>query len=253
MKRVLIPGICLLLLPFLEACNNADTVMARHDGECVVLLHGLARSSLSMERMSWFLEENGYAVANIDYPSRDHKIEALAEMAIEEGLVQCAEMNSVDEVHFVTHSLGGILVRYYFAENEYDSLGRVVMLAPPNQGSKAVDEMQEWPGFEWLNGPAGYQLGKGEDSIPLQLGAPTFEFAVVAGDASIDPVTSAVLDDPDDGRVSVADTRLDGMRDFRLVDASHAFIMQKSDVFELVRAFLANGSFPPEAESGDAR
>ncbi|MGI9263123.1 MAG: esterase/lipase family protein [Woeseiaceae bacterium] len=253
MNRILMPGLCLLLLPLFEACSDADTVLAKHDGECVVLLHGLARSSLSMERMSWFLEENGYAVANIDYPSRDHKIEALAEMAVAGGLSECAEMNSVDKVHFVTHSLGGILVRYYFSENEYESLGRVVMLAPPNQGSKAVDEMQEWPGFEWLNGPAGYQLGKGEESIPLRLGAPEFEFAIVAGDATIDPVTSAVLDDPDDGRVSVADTRLDGMRDFRLVDASHAFIMQKSDVFELVRAFLANGRFPPETDPVDGR
>lgn len=237
----------------MEACTDAEPVLPTHDGECVVLLHGLARSSLSMERMSWFLEENGYAVANIDYPSRDYKIEELATMAIESGLDQCTVMNSTDTVHFVTHSLGGILVRYYFSENEYASLGRVVMLAPPNQGSKAVDELQDWPGFEWFNGPAGYQLGKGEASIPLQLGTPDFEFAVVAGDATIDPVTSAVLDDPDDGRVSVADTRLDGMSDFRLVDASHAFIMQKGDVFELVRAFLENGRFLPEDEADNVR
>lgn len=253
MHKTVILSLCVLLPLLFGACTDAEPVLPRHDGECVVLLHGLARSSLSMERMSWFLEENGYAVANVDYPSRDYKIEELASMAIENGLDQCAVMNSIDTVHFVTHSLGGILVRYYFSENQYDSLGRVVMLAPPNRGSRAVDELQDWPGFEWLNGPAGYQLGKGEDSIPLQLGTPDFDFAVVAGNASIDPVTSAVLDDPDDGRVSVADTRLDGMSDFRLVDASHAFIMQKSDVFELVRAFLVTGSFPPEEEADDVR
>lgn len=248
MNRKVISGLCLLLPLLLNACSEAENVTPKHDGECVVLLHGLARSSLSMERMRWFLEEYGYAVANIDYPSRDYKIEELATLAVENGLAQCAEKNSVDKVHFVTHSLGGILVRYYFSDNDHDSLGRVVMLAPPNQGSKAVEELQEWPGFEWLNGPAGYQLGKGKDSIPLQLGTPDFEFAVIAGNASIDPVTSAVLDDPDDGRVSVADTRLDGMRDFRLVDASHAFIMQKTEVFKLVYAFLASGIFPPEDE-----
>lgn len=248
MNKNVISGLCVLLPLLLNACSDLENVTPNHDGECVVLLHGLARSSLSMERMSWFLEEYGYAVANIDYPSRDYKIEELATLAVENGLAQCAEKNSVDKIHFVTHSLGGILVRYYFSDNDHDSLGRVVMLAPPNQGSKAVDELQEWPGFEWLNGPAGYQLGKGEDSIPLQLGTPDFEFAVIAGDATIDPVTSAVLDDPDDGRVSVADTRLDGMRDFRLVDASHAFIMQKTEVFNLVYAFLASGFFPPADE-----
>lgn len=216
-----------------------------------MLLHGLARSSLSMERMKWFLEENGYKVANVDYPSREHKIEVLAPMAVEDGLQQCAQMDSDEHVHFVTHSLGGILVRHYFADKDLDSLDRVVMLAPPNQGSKAVDELLDWPGFEWLNGPAGYQLGKGEQSIPLQLGPPSFEFAVIAGDETIDPVTSAVLDDPEDGRVSVSDTKLEGMSDFRLVGASHAFIMQKSDVFILVRAFLETGKFPPEETSGD--
>lgn len=234
----------------LAACGNDEVSNPKqHAGECVVLLHGLARSSLAMERMKWFLEENGYKVANIDYPSRDHKIEELAPIAVEAGLDECAAMNSNERIHFVTHSLGGILVRYYFSEHELPSLGRVVMLGPPNQGSKAVDELQSWPGFEWLNGPAGYQLGKGPESIPLQLGAPAFEFAVIAGDESIDPVTSAVLDDPDDGRVSVSDTKLDGMSDFRLVGVSHAFMMQSSEIFVLVRAFLATGQFPVGAEA----
>lgn len=253
MKKLTITVLLAALSISLGGCSDAEPVGPPHARECVVLLHGLARSSLSMERMKWYLEENGYHVANVDYPSRDHKIDELAPMAVEDGLAQCKALGTVGRVHFVTHSLGGILVRYYFAEHELASLGRVVMLAPPNQGSAAVDELQEWPGFEWLNGPAGYQLGKGEDSVPLQLGKPTFEFAVIAGDESIDPVTSAVLDDPDDGRVSVSDTYLDGMADFRLVGASHAFIMQKSDVFELVKAFLLTGKFPPEEGTSDAR
>ncbi len=77
----------------------------------------------------------------------------------------------------------------------------------------------------------------------MQLGVPTFEFAVIAGDESIDPVTSAILDDPDDGRVSVSDTKLEGMRDFRLVGVSHAFMMQNSEIFVLVRDFLDTGQF----------
>ncbi len=240
------------LLVTMGACSKAEPVTGAHSRECVVLLHGLARSSFSMEPMKWFLEGNGYKVANINYPSRDHEIDALATIAVEDGLRQCATMENIGSVHFVTHSLGGILVRYYFAENELDSLGRVVMLAPPNQGSSAVDELQDWPGFEWLNGPAGYQLGKGEESIPLQLGTPAFEFAVIAGDETIDPVTSAVLPDPDDGRVSVSDTRLEGMRDFRLVGTSHAFIMQNSEVYELVKSFLETGKFSEAEEAADS-
>ena len=194
-----------------------------------------------MELMAWWLEDQGYRVANVDYPSRDHRIEKLAPIAIEAGLTECR--GSDNAIHFVTHSLGGILVRQYFSENDLDNLGRVVMLAPPNQGSEAVDEMQKLPGFDWLNGPAGYQLGKGEESVPLKLGPPDFEFAVIAGDRTIDPVTSALLDNPDDGRVSVRDTYLAGMKDFRQVGASHAFIMQKREVMRLVSNFLEHGTF----------
>jgi len=198
-----------------------------------------------MQRMKRSLEGNGYYVANVDYPSRDHEIEVLAPLAIEDGLGQCAEHAGISTVHFVTHSLGGILVRVYLADNAIANLGRVVMLAPPNQGSKAVDEMERIPGFDWLNGPAGYQLGKGPESVPLRLGAPDFDFAVIAGNLTIDPITSALLDDPDDGKVSVSDTRLEGMRDFVVVPVSHAMIMQNREVIRLVMNYLARGSFSP--------
>jgi hypothetical protein len=197
-----------------------------------------------MELMAWTLEEAGYRVANIDYPSRRYPIEELAPLAVEAGIHACSD--DVDSVHFVTHSLGGILVRYYFADNKLDTLGRVVMLGPPNQGSNAADALRGVPGFEWLNGPAGYQLGKGEESIPLMLGPPDFDVGIIAGNRTIDPITSQVLENPDDGRVSVSDTRLEGMKDFRVVGASHAFMMQDSEVFDLVRNFLARGSFDAE-------
>jgi hypothetical protein len=233
----------LLSILALCGCASCDRPATMGLGECVVLLHGLNRSSLSMEIMEYELTQRGFLVANIDYPSTDYPIEELAPMAVEAGLEQCTINGSAPTVHFVTHSMGGIIVRQYFANNKLDSLGRVVMLAPPNQGSNAVDVLRNVPGFEWLNGPAGFQLGKGEESIPLSLPPPDFEFAVIAGNRTIDPVTSQVLDNPDDGKVSVEDTKLDGMRDFRVVGASHTFIMQKADVIQLVDNFLRYGSF----------
>jgi pimeloyl-ACP methyl ester carboxylesterase len=238
-------AICVLVVTMLLSACAQDTAPATKPDECVILLHGLARTALSMQRMERSLEGNGYYVANVDYPSRDHEIEVLAPLAIEDGLDQCGENSGTSTVHFVTHSLGGILVRVYLADNAIAKLGRVVMLAPPNQGSKAVDEMERIPGFDWLNGPAGYQLGKGPESVPLRLGAPDFDFAVIAGDRTIDPITSALLDDPDDGKVSVSDTRLEGMRDFVVVPVSHALIMQDREVIRLVMNYLARGSFSP--------
>ena len=220
-------------------------------GECVVLLHGLARTSTSMNRMQRELQFSGYATVNIDYPSRELPIEALAEPAVERGLAACREFDGLSQIHFVTHSLGGILVRYYLERHDVPELGRVVMLGPPNQGSAAADELGDVPGFDLLNGPAGRQLGKGAESVPLKLGPADFELGVIAGTRTIDPITSAVLDDPDDGRVSVEDTRLEGMQDFVTVAHSHAFMMRMPRTIELTIAFLKDGRFPqsPEAAS----
>ena len=216
--------------------------------ECVVLLHGLIRSSSSMERMAESLVEEGYRTANIEYPSRDYTIEELAPMAVGDGLEACRAEQDVETIHFVTHSLGGILVRQYLSEHDIPELGRVVMLGPPNQGSAAVDQLGDVPGFDWLNGPAGKQLGQGENSVPLKLGPATFELGIIAGNRTIDPLTSAVLEDPDDGRVSVVDTMLDGMADFVVVEHSHAFMMRMTRPIELTIRFLKHGNFGSQPE-----
>jgi len=135
------------------------------------------------------------------------------------------------------------LIRKYLSDHDIPRLGRVVMLGPPNQGSAAVDKLGDVPGIDWVNGPAGRQLGKGADSVPLQLGPAEFELGIIAGNRSIDPITSAVLDDPDDGKVSVEDTKLEGMDDFIVVEHSHAFMMRLQNPIELTIRFLQTGSF----------
>jgi triacylglycerol lipase len=228
-------GTCLILVLLLGSLAQAD--------DCVVLLHGLMRSSTSMNTMQRELDAEGYITANIDYPSRDHTVEELAGIAVEDGLTACRANEDIGRIHFVTHSLGGILLRQYLSVNEIPELGRVVMMGPPNQGSAAVDELEDVPGFDWLNGPAGRQLGKGEDSVPLALGPAEFELGVIAGNRTIDPITSSVLENPDDGRVSVEDTKLDGMADFVVVEHSHAFMMRMQRTIELTIEFLRTGSF----------
>jgi hypothetical protein len=218
--------------------------------DCVVLLHGLARTATSMNKMQRALSDEGFETANISYPSRRFEIAKLAEMAVGDGLKVCRSNGSIGRVHFVTHSLGGILLRQYLNTREIDELGRVVMLGPPNQGSVAVDKLGKVPGFGWLNGPAGRQLGKGEDSVPLELGPANFELGVIAGSRSIDPITSAVLENPDDGKVSVEDTKLEGMDDFIVVKHSHAFMMRMRRPIELTIRFLNSGSFDPRESRG---
>ena len=217
--------------------SNADV------SECVVLLHGLARTENSMRKMATAFEEQGYQVANISYPSRKHEVDELTNLAMQDALNQCG---NVAKIHFVTHSLGGILVRYYLANNSIENLGRVVMLAPPNQGSEVVDDYRNIPGFTSFNGPVFTQLGTDADSIPLNLGKVDFELGVIAGTRTINLILSQSLRNPDDGKVSVEKTKVDGMTDFLVVAASHAFIMKKKDVIQQTIHFIQNGKFKHE-------
>ncbi|MBY4677293.1 alpha/beta fold hydrolase [Marinobacterium sp. CAU 1594] len=218
--------------------------MAANAAECVVLLHGLARTAGSMVEMRDALEVEGYRVVNVDYPSRSQPIEALAELAVDEGLAGC-RAREVAPVNFVTHSLGGILVRQYFKQHpqRLGVLKRVVMLGPPNQGSEVVDNLKDVPGFELINGSAGLQLGTGEQDIPRQLGPVEFELGVIAGTRSINLILSSYLPNPDDGKVSVASTKVAGMCAFVALPVTHPFMMNNDRVIRQTLSFLQHGYF----------
>jgi len=214
----MIKALCLVLLcVYLDATSTlrAEQQISKvsqsdiSPDSCVVLLHGLARTAASFSTMQKALESAGYKVANVDYSSRDFPIETLSELAVSSGLENCGEHGGA--THFVTHSLGGILVRHYLSRYKIESQGRVVMLAPPNHGSAVVDSLKHVPGVTRFNGPAFLQLGTDENSIPLQLGPISVDTGIIAGTRSVNLVLSMFLDNPDDGKVSVASARLEGM------------------------------------------
>jgi pimeloyl-ACP methyl ester carboxylesterase len=208
--------------------------------DCVILLHGLARSSGSMEKLANALNSAGYRSMNVSYPSTSYSVQELADTAIASGLELCGDSRPV---HFVTHSMGGILLRQYLENTELPGLGRTVMLGPPNQGSEVVDALGEMPGFEWMNGPAGLQLGTDADSLPRQLGPARFDVGVIAGNRSINPLLSQLIPGEDDGKVSVESARLEGMRDFVALPVSHPFLMKDQDAIYQVIHYLQRGHF----------
>lgn len=195
-----------------------------------------------MDKMENQLASEGYRVINVGYPSRHHNIETLSIMAIPEGIAGCSAQDA-SPIHFVTHSLGGILLRHYQQHSSIDQLSRVVMLGPPNQGSETVDKLKSLPGFGWLNGPAGAQLGTSPNDTPKTLGPVNFELGVIAGTRSINLLLSQFLPNPDDGKVSVSSTRVDGMQDHLLVPVSHPFLMKDERVIDQVKHFLKVGHF----------
>jgi pimeloyl-ACP methyl ester carboxylesterase len=209
------------------------------NGECVILLHGLARSANSMKSIEKRLLAEGYFVININYPSRDYSIEELAEKVISKALLICENR----QVNFVTHSMGGILVRQYLSMNKIPNLNKVVMLGPPNNGSEVVDKLRNAPGFSFINGDAGMQLGTGELSIPSNLGDANFDLGVIAGNQSINWILSTLIPDKDDGKVSVASTKIRGMNDHIEMETTHPFMMKNEKVIEQVIHYLKSGNF----------
>ena len=210
-----------------------------------MLLHGLGRSSRSMRPVERALRRRGYRVLNLGYPSSHSDIDALAADVAQH--IRAWEPS--EQLDFVTHSLGGIIVRAAVAGGHVasDRIRRVVMLGPPNGGSELADTLPTLPVigplYRALTGPAGMQLGVGADGIAARLPAVPFEVGVIAGDRSLNPIFSAMLGGPNDGKVQVEKTRVEGMRDFIVVPRAHPLLMAAPSVVAQAIHFLETGAF----------
>jgi triacylglycerol esterase/lipase EstA (alpha/beta hydrolase family) len=193
-----------------------------------------------MYRLADSLEKAGFFTVNYHYPSTKASVEALAEEEIPKALGLCPKDSTI---HFVTHSMGGIILRQYLSKNKVDKLGRVVMLGPPNQGSQVVDRLKGFPGFKLINGPAGMQLGTQKTNLPKRLPPVDFELGVIAGSRSINLILSLMLPWPNDGKVSVENTKVEGMSDHIVLPVTHPFMMRNKRVIEQVITFLKQGAF----------
>ena len=246
MKTII--AICLIGLIAFSRTGDMHVAPARN--ETVVLLHGLCRTSKSMSKMEKALEAEGYTVLNVDYPSRTGTLEELTDQVFQTLEKQLPRSG---KIHFVTHSMGGVLLAKQLENQDatlwLPNLGNIVMLAPPSRGSEVPDKLGNLKLYQWINGPAGNQLGT--DSHPLRLNVPGSSIGVIAGDRTINPILSLLIPGPDDGKVAVARARPEGTNDFLRLHVTHACTMRNPTVISQTIAFLKNGKFTTKEESND--
>lgn len=247
MKIGLLGVACLV---FLVGCQqkthlipDIEPSVTPHTGDdYVVLLHGMWRNARAMAPIESYLLIKGYRVINISYPSTEYPIETLVEQHLHPA-VKNLELTSSQKIHFVTHSMGGILVRYYLKHYGMASLGKVVMLSPPNQGTELVDMLQGSEWFQDATGPSGVQLGTESSALTKQLGPVDFDLGVIAGNYNPNWITSMLVPGPDDGVVSVESTKVEGMKDFLLVSERHYQLRGHKPVLQQIAYFLEHGKF----------
>ncbi|QPF88230.1 alpha/beta fold hydrolase [Bradyrhizobium genosp. L] len=208
----------------------------------VVMLHGIAGAARLLRRMELALEATGFTTLNLDYDSRRKSLGTLAEDI--HPAVDLFAGGLDGSVHFVCHSMGGLLARAYLARHRPARLGRVVMLGTPNGGSEIADRLQHIRAYRALFGPAGQQLVTLRDATTAAL-LPQVDYpiGVIAGSRSVYPITSIPLPRPHDGRVSVAKTRLDGMADHIVIRTSHPWLVRHRGSIAQTIAFLRDGKF----------
>ena len=207
----------------------------------MVLLHGIARTSVSLTRLERALRANGFATLNIDYASRRKPIAGLAD-DIHPEVARFAKREA--PLHFVAHSMGGLVTRAYIAKYRPDRLAGVVMLGTPNGGSEVADLLSGYRLYNAFYGPAGLELITTSTSRPDALPAVDYPVGVIAGNRFIDPVAGLlVLPKPNDGRVSVQSAMVAGMADHIVVKASHTGLPRHAGAIEQTIAFLRDGRF----------
>jgi triacylglycerol lipase len=217
-------------------------VMSSH----LVVVHGLGCTARSMAPVARAAQRRGYRVLNLGYASRTARVADLAEHVAHAIGEFAPEVPALD---FVTHSLGGILIRAAVSAGilPLERVRRVVMLAPPNRGSEAADFVTRFPLIAHPIGPALAELGVGDASFPLRLPPVSFECGVIAGTRSVNPILSRSIPGADDGKVALSRASVGGVRDFLAVPHSHPFIMRPRMVHEQIFHFLEHGTFARSA------
>lgn len=206
----------------------------------VVLLHGILKSSKCMKSFEKAFLECNYKVLNIDYPSTKLDILSIVDF-IKPQIIEFS--NSVDRLHFVGHSLGGLIIRTLLNQYNFTNLGRVVLIGTPNKGTKLADFFKNFWLYKKLFGPAGQQLTTNQKDIKTSLGNIKYEMGIIAGLFKYNFFTNLIIKSPSDGLVSIESTKTDGTKQHIIIPSEHLKLTKNKRVIEHTIKFIETGSF----------
>lgn len=214
--------------------------------ENIILLHGLKRTKKAMSVLEKELKTSGYNVFNVNYPSTSKKIEELSIETIDPVLKKIRLENN-EKINFITHSMGGIILRDYLSKKKIKNLGKVVMISPPNHGSEIVDTFGKLYIFKKIFGPSGTELGTSNHEFFKRIELKQeLILGIITGNKSLNPLFSYLIPGGDDGKVSIESAKINGMTDFIVIPANHTFITRNKEALFQTKFFLKNAKFKKE-------
>lgn len=216
--------------------------ISNNGNDYIVLIHGLMNSSRRMGKFEAYFSQKGFQVLNIDYPSNKYPIETLSDQYLK-PVVEAIPLNPGQKVHFITHSMGGLLLRYYLSTHSFDQVGHVVMISPPNHGSEWADLLLKSKSARKVAGPAAFELRTRDNDFFKKLGPIQFKLGIIAGKKSYGKHADRYLPGEDDGMVTVKSMKLKGMLDFIVLNEHHRGLTWNQEAMLQSYAFIQNSRF----------
>ena len=220
----------------LISCVHAEEIQTSHEG--VILVHGFARNQTGMEKIGNFLKQHGYSVYYVDYSSLGKPIEDIKNQ-VDAQILEIIGKHR--KIHFVGHSLGGLLARSFIDRHKTPSLGRVVTMGSPAKGTPVVEYLQDRWWFSFA-GEAALALGSQGSAFLKSIKQPNYELGVIAGVESCFD-SEKIIGGANDGLVPVSSTRVQGMKDFITLPVNHAYMRYDKQTIFNVLHFIQFGKF----------
>jgi hypothetical protein len=215
-----------------------DEIVVKKDAT-IVLLHGQGRTRLSMVVLGKRFRSAGYQTLNFPYNQTIRSLDEISGQLVE----FIGQKVKTSDYHLIGHSLGNVIIRNAFRKDYPAGLGKIVMLAPPNQPAHLAKRLKKNLIYRVFTGDSGQKLS--EEKFYRDLPIPRVPFGVIAGDKG----QSLTFSEPNDGVVTVESTKLEGMADWILLHHGHTFIMNCKDTFEHCVRFVESGRFKqPESK-----